>query len=321
MRLNQNVYRLKTKSGIIPEPVLINDLKLCINGEITEHDIQSLFLKLSSNTGYIKGWSILQRLQKQEEFYSLFHTKGKEVTVSFKIEDSEEEFFITSISTPMVQFADRELPKDQILEDLTKLRLLSSASEEEVEDESESAQPQTDESETPSEEALINEEYEGLKSELIEAGYDERVLKDYRIFTKERREPIIVRVTENDYIEFETEDIFPYHPISKDKNYTQHHFTDYNMKMTATLNISEDTFEIMPVIESNTIKQENGTDVPETPETQETQENENNNIDEEQSIDGHSEDDNTDDEQKGELQITATVKDVEEEPESIESTE
>ncbi len=255
MRLNQLTYYFISETGKVPKFNETQNLHLCIDGKITEHLLSSFFEDSSINPGYIKGWSILQLMGRNaEDHFSTFKAKDKEVKITFQAPESEEVYFVKSIKEPTVQYTDKELSAEEIEVYLYKLKILVDASKGEGEDESESAQPQTDEAEpTPNEveDAEINEPYEDLRKELTEAGFKERVLNDYRIFTKDDREPIFIKVAGNGYDEIEINQKLPIVDTGTDKEYTFYHFIDGEKNMRATYNIEEDLFEISQIIKFN----------------------------------------------------------------------
>jgi len=274
MRLNQLTYYFVSENGPVPKFNETQNLHLCINGKITEHLLSSFFEDFSINPGYIKGWSIFQLLKRNtEDHFSTFSVKDKKVKITFQADESEEVYYIKSIKEPTIQYKDKELSSEKIEEYLYKLQILVDASKGEEDEDSKSAQPQNDETEpSPDGADNINEAYDDLHKELTEAGFKERVLNDYRIFTKENREPIFIKVTDVDYIEITVNEKLPIVDTETDKKYTFYHFVDGDKNMRAIYDVEEETFEITQIIHFNKKEVSVKNEDIETEETEETKE-------------------------------------------------
>ena len=108
MRLNEKTVKFTTTEGKTPNFEQTQNLKLVVNGKITEIGIEELFfLKPSINSGYLKGYSVLEQLKETSKgvFDSLeIGGENEPLTIGFTDPATGDMFYIKSMEIPALYY-------------------------------------------------------------------------------------------------------------------------------------------------------------------------------------------------------------------------
>ncbi len=201
MRLNEKSIKFTTTDGKTPTFEQTANLKLVVNGKITEIGIEELFFNRPSiNSGHVKGYSVLEQLQETSPKVFDKLVIGKDIeplTVGFTDPKTGDMFYIKSVKVPTIYYQE-DVSDDQVTEQLQKFYSPEApASEEAPEDEKTEAStsPQVVEEETSDGDSSPTP-LDNLKDEMTEAGYEHQHVNGYEVFIKEKRVPSVFKVDE-----------------------------------------------------------------------------------------------------------------------------
>ncbi len=230
MRLTEKTVKFINQEGKEPTFEQTRDLKLVVDGKITETLASELFFpKHSVNAGYIKGYSVLEQTeQTSPEVYDklIISDKMEPLVIGFVDPESGTMFHIKSIEIPFMNYSD-DFPDEDITTFLQKF--YSSSAPEPASDESDSDRGSDKEAPASTEDTPEDEKAEShtsphvdeaeasdggssptpldsIKEEMSEAGYAHQQVEGsdhllYEVFTKEKRVPSVFFVGEDNKVD------------------------------------------------------------------------------------------------------------------------
>lgn len=232
MRLDEKTIKFTTKEGDSPNFEQTKNLKLVVNGKTTEVGIEEIFFNVPSiNSGYIKGYSVLEKLEETSPkvFDLLKIGEGIDpLTVGFVDLESGTLFHIKSIDIPALYY-DTEIPDEDIATHLKKFYSPSVSTDTTSTDTTKEVVVDTEEvminkEVSPSEESPKGEDaksppspqgdkaeasegdssptlLDGLTDEMTEAGYTHQHIEGFEVFAKLKRVPSVFKVDESGELE------------------------------------------------------------------------------------------------------------------------